>query len=175
MTHRHPNVALHLYVFPSNTWNSWKWLRMCFFFYIWDENRIFKVIFMLIWVIDGWCISCEITLGWLSLNITDSMVTKPLPGSVLTCGAMWRHQASVGYMLAISSLTEQKNILKQLFRQIGSNVNFIKQITPWNLSLTTNWCIWSVLIDLDQNDDIYVHDIMKCLCDIAELRPGLNT
>ena len=64
------------------------------------------VVFKCILVIDGWDISCKITLIWMSLDFTDKSVnigsgnglvpsgTKPLPEPILT--QICRHMVSLG-------------------------------------------------------------------------------
>ena len=49
------------------------------------------VIFKLTLVTDGWVISCEISLSWMSLNLTDDK-------SILVLVMAWCHQASSHYL-----------------------------------------------------------------------------
>ena len=43
---------------------------------LWYLSKIFlSIIFILIFYIDGWCVSCEIALTWISLDLTDEKST----------------------------------------------------------------------------------------------------
>ena len=56
--------------------------------YEWNYS---KAIFKLNLVIDGWCISCEIALRWLTLNLTDGK-------SILVQVMAWCRQATSHYL-----------------------------------------------------------------------------
>ena len=58
---------------------------------LWYLNEILDVIFILILVIDGWGIPCEIALIWMSLDFTDDQLT-------LVQVMAWCRQATSHYL-----------------------------------------------------------------------------
>ena len=85
-------------------------------------NEIFwHVILKQILVIDGWCISCEIALRWMPLNLTDDK-------STLVQVMAWCRQATIHYL--------NHCWLRSLSPYRISRPQWIKHYAPYN----NDWC-----------------------------------
>ena len=72
--------------FPEDSINSFS--RMYFVFVLWhfDKKKIIQVNSTLILSIDGWGISCEISLRWMSLTLTEDKLTSVKDNGLVPSG-----------------------------------------------------------------------------------------
>ena len=109
------------------SWNVFTWHDTQFkgFNSLGDFNEILEVIPMLISVIDGWGISCEIAPRWMSLHLSDDK-------STLVQVMAWCHQASGHYLRQC----RPRSMLS--YQSHGNEWIALERITDWSKPCFSN-------------------------------------